>query len=86
FLYYWLQKNEAFLSALGSGSTVMGLSLIDLRSIEVVIPEKKEQSRIGKILSDIDVEIGSLQAKLIKYKQIKQGMMQTLLTGRVRLI
>ncbi len=46
----------------------------------------EEQTRIAQILSDMDAEIEALEKKLEKYKMLKQGMMQNLLTGRVRLI
>jgi len=45
----------------------------------------KEQTAIATILSDMDAEIAAPETKLEKYKQIKQGMMQNLLTGRIRL-
>jgi type I restriction enzyme S subunit len=45
-----------------------------------------EQSAIAEILSDMDAEIAVLEAKLSKARQVKQGMMQELLTGRVRLV
>ena len=45
-----------------------------------------EQTRIAKILTDMDTEITTLEAKLSKAKLIKQGMMQELLTGKTRLI
>lgn len=47
---------------------------------------KLEQTRIAQILSDLDAEIEALEKKLDKYKMLKQGMMQNLLTGRIRLI
>ena len=46
----------------------------------------EEQTRIAQILSDMDAEIEALEKKLDKYKMIKQGMMQNLLTGRIRLV
>jgi type I restriction enzyme S subunit len=49
-------------------------------------PTKAEQQAIAAILSDMDAEIAALEAKLAKARQIKQGMMQELLTGRIRLI
>lgn len=49
-------------------------------------PTKAEQRAIAAILSDMDTEIATLDAKLVKVRQIKQGMMQELLTGRTRLI
>ena len=50
------------------------------------IPMKEEQTLIATIISDMDAEITALQTKLDKYRQIKQGMMQELLTGRIQLI
>jgi type I restriction enzyme, S subunit len=44
------------------------------------------KTTIAEILSDMDAEIAALEAKLAKARQVKQGMMQELLTGRVRLI
>ena len=48
--------------------------------------EAEEQTAIANILSDMDAEIEALEQKLNKYKAIKQGMMQELLTGRIRLV
>ena len=49
-------------------------------------PTKSEQTAIVAILSDMDAEIAALEAKIAKARQIKQGMMQELLTGRIRLV
>ena len=49
-------------------------------------PTKSEQTAIAQILTDMDKEITILEQKLEKYKKIKQGMMQELLTGRIRLV
>ena len=49
-------------------------------------PNKDEQNAIASILSDMDAEISALETKLAKYKQVKQGMMQNLLTGKIRLV
>ena len=46
----------------------------------------EEQKAIATVLSSMDKEIESLKAKKAKYEQIKQGMMQQLLTGKIRLI
>ncbi|MDO9264997.1 MAG: restriction endonuclease subunit S, partial [Desulfosalsimonadaceae bacterium] len=48
-------------------------------------PTKPEQTAIATILSDMDAEITSLETKLTKTRQLKQGMMHNLLTGRIRL-
>lgn len=58
-----------------------------IQSIVLPIPnEKEEQDRIATILSDMDAEIAALETKLEKYKKVKLGMMQNLLTGKIRLI
>lgn len=57
----------------------------DILSGTIQIPSIEEQTRIATILSDMDAEISTLETKLTKYKQVKQGMMQELLTGRIRL-
>jgi type I restriction enzyme S subunit len=49
-------------------------------------PTKKEQTTIALILSDMDLKIKSLENKKVKYQEIKQGMMQELLTGKTRLV
>lgn len=54
--------------------------------IEIKLPTPGEQTRIATILSDMDEEIAQLEIKLEKAKQLKQGMMQELLTGRIRLV
>ena len=62
------------------------VSLGTLRNMKIVLPIRKEQTAIANILSDMDEEIQSLQQRLDKTRQIKQGMMQELLTGKTRLI
>ncbi len=52
----------------------------------ISLPLISEQAVIASILSDMDTEIGALEAKLAKARYIKQGMMQELLTGRIRLV
>ena len=54
--------------------------------IEVKVPKSDEQTRIAQILSDMDNEIEALEKKLNKYKMLKQGLMQVLLTGKIRLV
>ena len=63
------------------------INLGNISLIKVYIPTSKaEQTAIANILSDCDSEIAALEEKRDKYKEIKQGMMQQLLTGKIRLI
>ncbi|MCH7225103.1 restriction endonuclease subunit S [Haloferula sp. A504] len=57
-----------------------------LSTVKIRVPEKSEQTAIAAILSDMDAELAALEAKLAKARQVKQGMMQELLTGKTRLI
>jgi restriction endonuclease S subunit len=87
FLYYLLQtKKQDFMSLCG-GSTFLEIGKTQLTSFETKLPrEKTEQTAIATILSDMDAEIASLETKLVKYRQLKQGMMHNLLTGKTRLV
>jgi type I restriction enzyme S subunit len=70
----------------GSGKRYV-ISLTKFRNMTISYPpDKKEQKAISEILFDIDSEIFVLENKLGKYKMIKLGMMNELLTGRIRLI
>ncbi|MEJ1373931.1 MAG: restriction endonuclease subunit S [Candidatus Sedimenticola sp. (ex Thyasira tokunagai)] len=86
FLYYWFEDNAEIIDEMGSGSTVKGLSLSDLKSIEFRLPSIEEQTAITKVLDGMDKDIGSLERRLTKTQQLKQGMMQELLTGKTRLV
>ncbi len=85
FIFYLYLKTK--LERFGTGSGVPTLNRNDVHSFEISIPsKKKEQQAIAKILSDMDTEIEALEQKQAKYKTIKQGMMQELLTGKTRLL
>jgi len=71
---------------LGQGDAVVHISSRNLATIVIELPPEKEQTAIAAILIDMDVEIAALEKKLLKARQLKQGMMQELLTGRIRLI
>ncbi|WP_076782528.1 restriction endonuclease subunit S [Balneola sp. EhC07] len=58
----------------------------EYQHIEIELPPKGEQDAIVEILSDMDLELQTLRQKREKYKQVKQGMMQELLTGKTRLV
>ncbi|HQB82688.1 MAG TPA: restriction endonuclease subunit S, partial [Candidatus Rifleibacterium sp.] len=86
FLYYLALTLKPILQQNASGSTFLEISPKKLKAISIKIPDKSQQISISQALSGIDKEIDALEAKLAKYKQIKQGMMQTLLTGKIRLL
>ncbi len=84
FLYYrfwlidWNKYNEA--------SGVPSLNAKTIENIEILVCQPEEQAAIAKTLTDMDEEIAALEAEVEKARTIKQGMMQTLLTGKVRLV
>lgn len=86
FLYFWFEHHAEVVESLGSGSTVKGISLQDLRNVTFLEPPLAEQAVIAAVLSDMDAEIEALEARREKTRRIKQGMMQELLTGRTRLV
>lgn len=62
------------------------ISTADIRKAVVYLPSYEEQNVIADVLSDMDKELDALEQRLNKTQQLKQGMMQELLTGRTRLI
>lgn len=89
FVYHVLNSFlfDNFLAKLSAGSTINHLYQKDFVDFTFMAPsELVEQQAIAQILSDMDSEIEQLEKKLAKYQQIKQGMMQELLTGRIRLV
>ena len=88
FIYYYIQSQEIvkqinfFTNSSSQGNIGMG----EIEKLEFLLPLKKEQSAIAKILSDMDSEIKELETKKDKYIKIKNGMMQKLLTGEIRLV
>ena len=87
FLYYLLGADEIFKQyiEMAAGSSVQNLNKEKVAKLLVPILNKNEQTAIAAILSDMDAELESLSAKLQKYSQLKTGMMQQLLTGKIRL-
>ena len=83
FFFYTALTLERF----ATGSGVPTLNRNDIHALNVRIPPTlAEQQAIATILSDMDAEITALEQKLAKARQVKQGMMQELLTGRIRLV
>lgn len=70
----------------GQGDAVVHISARALAQIRLRLPRVKEQAAIAAVLSNMDSEIAALERRRDKTRAIKQGMMQELLTGRVRLV
>lgn len=83
FHYFELRKNWLINTYTQGGQPNLSGDIV--KAIELYIPAIKEQTAIANILSDMDDEITSLEQQLDKTQNLKQGMMQELLTGRIRL-
>ena len=68
------------------GTKVSSVSKSSVAQTKLFVPDFEEQNAIASILSDVDNEIDALEQKLEKARQLKQGMMQQLLTGKIRLV
>jgi type I restriction enzyme, S subunit len=75
-----------YINILLAGSSINNLRPSNIESLEFSMPPLPEQTAIAAILSDMDDEIALLEGKLAKARLMKQGMMQALLTGRVRVL
>lgn len=85
FFCYWFEANASAIDAIGGGSTVKGISLSQLKALDVASPGLAEQNAIVDVISDLETEIETLENRLTKTRALKQAMMQELLTGRIRL-
>jgi type I restriction enzyme S subunit len=85
FLYYLISTLKNVLIQNASGSTFLEISPNKIKQIQISIPTIEEQTAIATILSDMDAEISQLEGRRAKMGELKQGMMQELLTGRIRL-
>lgn len=89
FVYHILSSFvfKEFLDKLSAGSTIVHLYQKDMSKFEFLLPPTlDEQKAIAAILSEMDEEIEKLEEKYEKYTAIKQGMMEQLLTGKIRLV
>lgn len=86
FLAYMLIPVMKELAMQAQGTSIKGVTVEDIQKIIMPTPTIDEQNQIVDILANMDSEIEALEQKLEKYSQVKQGMMQQLLTGKIRLV
>ena len=86
FLYYYLTSLKAIIKTLGQQGTQSNLNKRMVQDFRFGVPSVPEQTAIATVLADMDTELTALQARLGKTRALKQGMMQELLTGRIRLV
>ncbi len=88
YLSYFFRSSEGrkLFYSMAQGATRYNLSKSNFNKLELSLPSPEEQNEIAKIISDMDAEITALESKLEKYRKVKLGMMQNLLTGKIRLV
>jgi restriction endonuclease S subunit len=87
FLYQILSPDgQQQVRELVSGNAITRLTLLKIRLLRLPVATLAEQTAIAAVLLDMDAELVVLEAKLAKARQLKLGMMQELLTGRIRLV
>jgi type I restriction enzyme S subunit len=84
FLFQWLKYKASLIEGLGSGSTVKGIRLEVLKAIKILLPPLPEQKQIASILSSVDESIQKAKDKKSQLEKVKKGLMQDLLSGKVR--
>jgi len=68
-----------------TGSTALGIQRARLERLPIVLPPVPEQRRIGRVLQDVEKLVASIERLIAKKREVKQGLMQELLTGQTRL-
>jgi type I restriction enzyme S subunit len=87
FTYYLLKANQSKIMQMRLGSGLPNIQKKALEKFKIYFPKDlPEQEAIAMILSDMDEELELLEDKLNKYRSLKEGLMQELLTGRIRLV
>lgn len=86
YIYYAIEMRSDDLKVLAGQTAVPIVNKEQFENFELILPSKAEQTAIANVLSDMDTEISALETKLAKYRTLKTGMMQQLLTGKIRLV
>lgn len=83
FNYMSSPDGQSQIQYVAKGGAQATVTIADIRNFKIPTPEKGERDAISGILENMDHEIEALEKKLKKYRQVKQGMMQQLLTGKI---
>jgi len=84
YLYYWLQHAKPRFEAIAMGSTIKTIGLPYFKGLEIAVPSRREQDAAADFLLDSDRLIWKAEAERDKLRAVKAGLMEDLLTGRVR--
>ncbi len=88
FFAYWFRcaDGRAAMSVLAQGATRYNIAKSAFMRLSIPQPSQEEQTAIATVLSDMDAELATMEDRRDKTRALKQGMMQALLTGRIRLV
>ncbi len=86
FYYYYLKYKEEYVKSFSSGTATTTITKEDVKNILVPVMDKREQKKIAEILFDIDNQIDEYRNKKTKLEELKKGLMQQLLTGKIRVV
>jgi type I restriction enzyme S subunit len=84
FLFYWFQKSYSWIRSLSQGANQPNLNMTIIRSLTFPLPPRLEQEKIAEILSNLDKKLGLEGDQRTRIGRIKLGLMNLLLTGKVR--
>ena len=84
FVFYYLKQNENYIKRFTSGSTTKTITKEAVRNLTIWVPPLNEQNKIVQTLSEIDSKLDNEKAYKSELEQLKKGLLQVLLTGKVR--
>ncbi|OUJ18042.1 Restriction endonuclease S subunit [Methanonatronarchaeum thermophilum] len=84
YLLYRMRFDSPYLNSIGTGSTYSEVSNTMMKKIDIPIPKKEEQKKIGRTIKSTDEQIFSLKKEKDRLHCLKKGLLQDLLTGKVR--
>lgn len=85
YLFYWCQKSYSAIRGFSQGANQANLNMGIIRSLSIPLPPLSEQKKITEILSIVDSKLNIEKSEKEKTKRIKQGLMDLLLTGKIRI-
>ena len=88
FLFQFLTSDsfKRMIGGVATGSAQLNFGPSHVAKVELSVPPVAEQTAIAEVLTDLDAELAALEQRRAKTRALKQGMMQELLTGRIRLV